>query len=165
MFHGIEWSARSVCPRLLACSLARGLFLSLLLFSFLPFFFFFFSSFSFSFSFFLSCRFTLLLGCLNVGAGKKRERVKKQMGGKTANKNKTIALQNKQKQNERASLHNAKQRSGRMQKDHQREQREKGIQRSGNAVGKAGKTASRIESVFFQIFSTNQRSVVVAQSI
>ena len=163
MFHGIKWSARLVCSRLLACSLARGLFLSLLLFSSLPFFFFFFSS--FSFSFFLSCRFTLLLGCLNVGGGKERERVKKQMGGKTANKNKTIALQNKQKQNERASLHNAKQRSGRMQKDHQREQREKGIQRFGNAVGKAGKTASRIESVFFQIFSTNQRSVVVAQSI
>ena len=96
---------------------------------------------------------------------RKRERVKKQMGGKTANKNKTIALQNKQKQKERASLHIAKQRSGRMQKDHQREQREKGIQRFGNAVEKAGKTASRIESVFFQIFSTNQRSVVVAQSI
>ena len=165
MFHGIEWSARSVCPRLLACSLARGLFLSLLLFSFLPFSFFFFSSFLIFFFFSLSCRFTLLLECLNVGGGKERERVKKQMGGKTANKNKTIALQNKQKQNERASLHNAKQRSGRMQKDHQREQREKGIQRFGNAVGKAGKTASRIESVFFQIFSTNQRSVVVAQSI
>lgn len=164
MFYGIEWSARSVCSRLLACSLARGLFLPLLLFSFLPFSFFFFSSFLIFF-FSLSCRFTLLLECLNVGGGKERERVKKQMGGKTANKNKTIALQNKQKQNERASLHNAKQRSGRMQKDHQREQREKGIQRFGNAVGKAGKTASRIESVFFQIFSTNQRSVVVAQSI
>ena len=72
MFHGIEWSARSVCPRLLACSLARGLFLSLLLFSFLPFSFFFFSSFLIFF-FSLSCRFTLLLECLNVGGGKERE--------------------------------------------------------------------------------------------